>query len=81
MSLLTHPEGYQLTITTDAITITGKDEAGIFYGVCTLNQLIQQYKTQLPCLTIEDWPDFPARGVMLDISRDRVPHSKPFLTW
>lgn len=26
-----------------------------------------------PCLTISDWPDFPARGVMLDISRDKVP--------
>jgi hypothetical protein len=25
------------------------------------------------CLFVEDWPDFPARGVMLDISRDRVP--------
>jgi len=27
----------------------------------------------LPCLSISDWPDFPARGVMLDISRDKVP--------
>lgn len=25
------------------------------------------------CLSIEDYPDFPARGVMLDVSRDRVP--------
>ena len=28
---------------------------------------------QLPALRISDWPDFPARGVMLDISRNRVP--------
>src|SRR5689334_5608291 len=63
---LVHPEGYQLSITTSTITITGKDAVGIFYGVCTLNQLIQQYQMQLPCLTVEDWPDFPARGVMLD---------------
>lgn len=27
----------------------------------------------LPCLSISDWPDFPARGVMLDISRDKTP--------
>ncbi len=27
----------------------------------------------LPCLSITDAPDFPVRGVMLDISRDKVP--------
>ncbi len=70
---LVHREGYQLKITSSGLAITAKDANGIFYGVCTLNQLIQQYRTQIPCLTIEDWPDFPARGVMLDISRDKVP--------
>jgi len=70
---LPHAEGYQLSINPSAIVITAKDTRGIFYGVCTHNQRIQQYKTQLPCLTIDDWPDFPARGVMLDISRDKVP--------
>ncbi len=70
---LPHPQGYQLTITANGITISAKDTNGVFYGVCTLNQLIQQYQAQLPCLTVEDWPDFPARGVMLDISRDKVP--------
>jgi hexosaminidase len=70
---LIHSEGYQLSVISSGITITAKDASGIYYGVCTLNQLIQQYPTQLPCLKIEDWPDFPARGVMLDISRDKVP--------
>ena len=28
---------------------------------------------ELPCLSISDWPDMQARGVMLDISRDKVP--------
>lgn len=68
-----HPQGYQITITSLGMTIVAADSAGIFYGVCTLNQLIQQYQTQLPCLIADDWPDFPARGVMLDISRDKVP--------
>ncbi|HEY3595771.1 MAG TPA: family 20 glycosylhydrolase, partial [Polyangiaceae bacterium] len=27
----------------------------------------------LPGLVIRDWPDFPVRGVMLDVSRDKVP--------
>jgi hypothetical protein len=28
---------------------------------------------EIPCLAINDWPDFPERGVMMDISRDKVP--------
>jgi hexosaminidase len=34
-----HPQGYQLTVTPAGITIKGHDPAGIFYGVCTLNQI------------------------------------------
>jgi hypothetical protein len=66
-------QGYHLEITPNAITIVGNNTAGVFYGVCTLRQLIQQYGRALPALVIDDWPDFQARGVMLDISRDRVP--------
>jgi hexosaminidase len=52
---------------------TGADEAGLFYGVQTLRQIVAQTGDHpLPCLEIEDWPDFPVRGVMLDISRDKV---------
>jgi hypothetical protein len=49
------------------------DGAGEFYGRMTLRQLRRQFGKQLPACVIEDWPDFPARGVMLDISRDKVP--------
>ncbi len=34
---------------------------------------------RLPCLRIRDWPDFPRRGVMLDISRGRVPKLETLL--
>ena len=34
---------------------------------------------KLPCLEIRDWPDFPRRGVMLDISRGRVPKLETLL--
>ena len=30
-------------------------------------------KSEIPCLSVLDAPDFPVRGVMLDISRDKVP--------
>lgn len=68
-----HAEGYRLSITTDGITITGNDPAGAFYGAVTLIQLLQKHGAALPVVEIEDYPDFPARGVMLDISRDKVP--------
>jgi len=68
------PEGYRLRITPTGITIRGHDAAGVFYGVCTLRQLLMQAAGEpLPCVDIRDWPDFPARGILLDISRDRVP--------
>lgn len=70
-SMLT--QSYTLTITPDQIILNGSDAVGVFYGVCTLVQLIRQYGTTLPCLSITDYPDIHRRGVMLDISRDRVP--------
>lgn len=74
---LRYPQQYSLKIKPSQIVIEGHDEAGIFYGICTLVQLITQAGSRdLPCLEILDWPDIPARGVMLDISRDKVPHMK-----
>jgi hexosaminidase len=66
-------QGYQLKIQADGIHIRSQGQPGIFYGVCTLIQILDQCGRKLPYLVIEDEPDFPARGVMLDISRDKVP--------
>jgi len=74
-----HPQGYKLEITTEGITVSSQDEAGIYYGICTLIQILESSTREdeviksLPCLSVDDWPDFPVRGVMLDISRDKVP--------
>lgn len=68
-----HAEGYTLEISPQGVVVTGHDEAGAFYGVCTLNQLIRQFGAALPGLSVVDWPDYPARGVMLDVSRCKVP--------
>lgn len=70
---ITHPQGYRLDITPDGIHIAGRDAPGLFYGVMTFEQLLQTQGRVLPQLTITDWPDFSVRGVMLDISRDKVP--------
>ncbi|GAB4517281.1 MAG: hypothetical protein OHK0046_23700 [Anaerolineae bacterium] len=64
---------YTLRIDAEGITVTGGDAAGVFYGVCTLRQILMQHQNSLPGLVIEDGPDYVQRGYMLDISRDKVP--------
>ncbi len=69
-----HAQGYTLTIAPTGVEIVAHDEAGAFYAAMTLTQIARQSREgRLPCLHILDWPDFPHRGVMLDISRDKVP--------
>jgi hypothetical protein len=67
------PQTYSLQITPGRILLVAGDKPGLFYAQQTLLQLRRQYGQSLPCLEIHDSPDFPVRGVMLDISRDKVP--------
>lgn len=56
---------YLLNIDEDAISIMGYDGLGAYYGLQTLRQIVEQNPDgQLPCLSINDWPDLPARGVV-----------------
>ena len=68
-----HPEGYALTISKDGIEISFHDAGGRRAAMATFRQILREHGRRLPCLKIRDWPDFPRRGVMLDISRGRVP--------
>ena len=67
----TEGEGYTLQITENAIAITGQSPVAAFYGIQTLRQLFAEEK--VPCLTIEDAPDFPHRGFYHDVTRGRIP--------
>lgn len=67
------PQGYLLHIGPRGVKVTAHDPAGAFYALMTLRQLVRQCKGALPCMEIEDAPDFAHRGYMLDISRDKVP--------
>lgn len=66
-------QGYRLDITPRGIVLTAPSAAGLFYGIQTLSQLVRLNHRRLPGISIRDEPDFPTRGVMLDISRDKVP--------
>jgi hypothetical protein len=74
-----HPEGYALTIRKSGIQIYFRAEAGLRAALTTLRQLFRIYRRRLPCLAIRDYPDFSKRGVMLDISRGRVPSLRTLL--
>ncbi len=73
-------EGYQLTVTAQAIRISAATQAGLFYGVQTLRQLLppqvfsaaaaKDVAWSVPCVTIEDTPRFAWRGLMLDSGHD-----------
>jgi len=66
-------ESYRLTCAADGVRLSAGSAAGAFYGLQTLDQLVGQFGARLPSLDINDRPDFPSRGVMLDISRCKVP--------
>jgi hypothetical protein len=74
-----HPEGYALTINRDGILIEFRETPGLRAAAATLRQLLREFGRKLPCLKIRDWPDFARRGVMLDISRGRVPRLETLL--
>ena len=67
------PQGYTMRIGEAGVDIAAHDAPGAFYACCTLAQIIATQGEALPHLEISDWPDFPVRGVMLDVSRDKVP--------
>jgi len=68
-------EGYRLVVAPGRVVIEARDAAGEFYARATLAQLVRLHEAvgRIPALTIEDAPDFSERGVMLDVSRDKVP--------
>lgn len=66
------PKGsYELQSSKKGVTISAKDESGLFYGFQTLRQLIYRSEDQffMDILEISDTPRFQWRAFMLDESR------------
>ena len=64
---------YTLDIADECVVIRSASDAGMFYGVQTLIQIAQLSGRQWPGVTIADRPALTIRGLMLDVSRGRVP--------
>ncbi|WP_297906169.1 family 20 glycosylhydrolase [uncultured Parabacteroides sp.] len=66
-----NPEGYELNVTDKGIELRAASETGLFYGEQTLRQLYTP--KGIPCVSIQDNPRFPYRGLHLDVSRHFFP--------
>ncbi len=66
-------EGYLLSVTPDHILVKANTSAGWFYAIQSILQTMSSIRTnhlaQIPCMEIIDYPRFPWRGLMLDVSR------------
>ena len=90
------PEGYELTVAPDSVIIRAAGQAGMFYGVQSLLQLLPPevfaarpapgVAWEIPCVQIADQPRFKWRGFMLDVARhfftkDEVKQLLDVLAW
>ncbi|MBK9570091.1 MAG: beta-N-acetylhexosaminidase [Chitinophagaceae bacterium] len=75
---------YHLVVDSKGVYIAGDNEAGVFYGIQTLIQLLpipdakvitRPKKLTIPYVSVEDAPRFAYRGLHLDVSRHFFPVS------
>ncbi len=65
-------ENYDLSVNQNQILISAQGNAGMFYGMQTLIQLlplIKSVEVKIPCVQIADAPRYQWRGMHLDCSR------------
>jgi hypothetical protein len=67
-------EAYSLQVTPKGAEIRAASSAGLFYGVQTLLQMVEDSGPQaaLPAAAIRDWPALPYRGFMMDLSHGQL---------
>lgn len=66
-------EAYILDVSEKSIRVHSVSAAGFFYAETTLRQLFMTYGASIPCLYIEDIPEYEWRGFMLDVCRTFYP--------
>lgn len=71
----TRPESYLIHIDPNGVVVAARDEAGVYYGVQTLRQLLRPAPNgiELPAVDIRDWPEMAFRGLSVDLAQGAVP--------
>lgn len=67
------PEAYQVRLEPRGAIIQARGDQGAAHAEATLMQIRRQYGDHCPAMVIDDGPAFATRGVMLDVSRNRIP--------
>lgn len=57
------PEGYELAIAPEGVSLRAPSDAGLFYGAHTLRQIVEGAGPSLPLCRIRDWPAMRWRGI------------------
>jgi hexosaminidase len=72
-------EGYQLNVSAGGATVSASADAGLFYGLQTLRQMLPiraaNTRPVIPMVEIQDAPRFVYRGMHLDVGRHFFPIS------
>lgn len=82
----TEKPGYEMRVSSNAISIRAANHEGVFYASRTLLQLLQKNATgnwECPTVFIDDYPRFSYRGMHLDVGRHFFPVSviKQYIDW
>ncbi len=76
------PEGYILRADANHVIIAGWDDAGAFFGLQSLRQLLQAGKGKtIQGIKIKDWPNLPFRAIRLYVpGPDNMAYFKRFIS-
>ena len=66
-------EQYSIRADEHGVLVEAGDIAGAVYAACTLSQLCAEHGGNLPYCTIEDAPEHPWRGLLIDVCRHFFP--------
>ena len=70
-------EGYQIVVSQNNIEVSAAGEAGLFYALQTIKQLVMSNSIgvdkRIPCVSVKDEPRFSYRGMHLDVARHMFP--------
>jgi len=73
-----HPQGYEMVWDEEGLHLAASTPQGLHYALLTASQMFRgmQGTSQWEHFSMEDEPQLPVRGVMLDIGRGKIPTMK-----